>query len=420
MPTRSRVALVGLLTAGTISDTGTRVSTVTLPWLVLVSTGSPTRMGLVAAAEMLPYVLISALGPPLVDRLGARRVSITADLASAAGMLLLAATYHLGFTALLGQVALIGVLRGLGDNAKRAMAHPTIAASGVSMARVSAIDDGLHRLSILVGAPAAGVIIAWFGITQAILIDAATFAVSAAVVTALIPASIGRPAHTAATAREPYLKALGIGLRHLRSDQVAVGIFTMMFVINLFNQASVAVYIPVWVDRVVDDPAALGAISGALALGAVVGNIGFAIAANRLPRYVTFTLGFLIGGAPRFLAMAFSHDLLVVVAITFVSGIALAAVNPIIAATILERTPPALQARMFGLATAVSWASIPIGGVLGGWAASALGLTAAITLTGLLYLLVALTLVVRPARWRRLDEPPPTVAASTDADPVRT
>ncbi|MEH1013134.1 MFS transporter [Micromonospora sp. CPCC 206060] len=420
MPTRSRVALVGLLTAGTISDTGTRVSTVTLPWLVLVSTGSPTRMGLVAAAEMLPYVLISALGPPLVDRLGARRVSITADLASAAGMLVLAATYHLGFTTLLAQVALIGVLRGLGDNAKRAMAHPTIAASGVSMARVSAIDDGLHRLSILVGAPAAGVIIAWFGITQAILIDAATFAVAAAVVTALIPASIGRPTHTAAAAeREPYLKALGIGLRHLRSDQVAVGIFAMMFVINLFNQASVAVYIPVWVDQVVDNPAALGAISGALALGAVVGNIGFAIAANRLPRYLTFTIGFLVGGAPRFLAMAFSHDLLVVVAITFVSGIALASVNPIIAATILERTPPPLQARMFGLATAVSWASIPIGGVLGGWAASALGLTPAIALTGLLYLLVALTLVLRPARWRRLDEPPPTMATTT-ADPART
>ncbi|WP_405110324.1 MFS transporter [Micromonospora sp. NBC_01405] len=418
MPTRSRVALVGLLTAGTISDTGTRVSTVTLPWLVLVTTGSPTRMGLVVAAEMLPYVLTSALGPPLVDRLGARRVSITADLASAAGMVLLASVYHLGFATLLGLVAVIGVLRGLGDNAKRAMAHATIAAAGASMARVSAIDDGLHRTSILVGAPAAGVIIAWFGITQAILIDAASFAVAAAVVTALIPASIGRPTHTAAADREPYLKALGIGLRHLRQDQVAVGIFAVMFIMNLFNQASVAVYIPVWVDRVLGNPAALGAVSAALALGALVGNIGFTIAANRLPRYVTFTLGLLVGGAPRFLALAFSHDLLVVIAITFVCGVALSSVNPIIAATILERTPPPLQARMFGLATAVSWASIPIGGVLGGWAASTLGLTTAIALSGLLYLLVALTLVLRPARWRRLDEPPPTTA--TTAEPART
>ncbi|MER5337886.1 MFS transporter [Micromonospora sp. NPDC002717] len=418
MSNRPRAALVGLLTAGTISDTGTRVSTVTLPWLVLVSTGSPTRMGLVVAAEMLPYVLTSALGPPLVDRLGARRVSITADLASAAGMVLLAATYQLGFALLLGLVAVIGVVRGLGDNAKRAMAHATIAAAGASMARVSAIDDGLHRMSILVGAPVAGVIIAWFGITQAILVDAATFAVAAAVVTALIPASIGRPIHDATTEREPYLKALGIGLRHLRQDQVAVGIFAVMFIINLFNQASVAVYIPLWVDQVLDNPAALGAVSGALALGAIVGNIGFSIAATRLPRYVTFTIGLLVGGAPRFLVMAFSHDLLVVTAITFVCGVALSSVNPIIAATILERTPPPLQARMFGLATAFSWASIPIGGVLGGWAASALGLTAAITLSGLLYLMVALTLVLRPARWRRLDEPPPTMANTTE--PVRT
>ena len=73
---------------------------IALPWLVLVTTGSPALTGLVGFAEMAPYVLAQALGGPLTDRLGARRVSITADLLSAVTIALvpiLHATDHLQF-----------------------------------------------------------------------------------------------------------------------------------------------------------------------------------------------------------------------------------------------------------------------------------------------------------------------------------
>ncbi len=60
--------LVGLLTAEGISIAGSRMSLVALPWFVLATTGSPLRTGVVAFAEMLPYVVSAVLAAPLVDR----------------------------------------------------------------------------------------------------------------------------------------------------------------------------------------------------------------------------------------------------------------------------------------------------------------------------------------------------------------
>ncbi|MFD0740576.1 hypothetical protein ACFQ1L_47060 [Phytohabitans flavus] len=59
------------------------MSFVALPWFVLVTSGSAARTGIVAFAEMLPYVLVCAFGGPLLDRLGHRRVSVLGDLGSA-------------------------------------------------------------------------------------------------------------------------------------------------------------------------------------------------------------------------------------------------------------------------------------------------------------------------------------------------
>src|SRR4051812_49552055 len=70
-PTSRRVPLYGWLTAECISITGTRVSMIAIPWLVLTTTGSATRTGLVAFAEMAPLVVLQALAGPAMDRLRA-------------------------------------------------------------------------------------------------------------------------------------------------------------------------------------------------------------------------------------------------------------------------------------------------------------------------------------------------------------
>ncbi|MGW1148914.1 MFS transporter, partial [Streptomyces sp. NPDC002454] len=76
--------LGGVLAALAVSLTGTRISAIALPWFTLATTGSATGAGLVAFAEMAPYVVVKAFSGPLVDRAGPRTVSWTTDLVSAA------------------------------------------------------------------------------------------------------------------------------------------------------------------------------------------------------------------------------------------------------------------------------------------------------------------------------------------------
>jgi MFS family permease len=53
------------------------------PWFVLETTGSAARTGIVTGALALGTVIPAVLGGPLVDRLGFKRSSVLADLASA-------------------------------------------------------------------------------------------------------------------------------------------------------------------------------------------------------------------------------------------------------------------------------------------------------------------------------------------------
>jgi hypothetical protein len=52
-----------------------------LPWFVLVTTGSPAKMGIVLAVELLPTALLGVPSGTLVTRIGARLTMLGADLA---------------------------------------------------------------------------------------------------------------------------------------------------------------------------------------------------------------------------------------------------------------------------------------------------------------------------------------------------
>ncbi|MBF9128191.1 MFS transporter, partial [Plantactinospora sp. S1510] len=425
---RDRRPLVGLLTAGTISRTGSVMSLVALPWFTLVLTGSAARTGMVAFAEMLPFVLACALGGPLIDRLGARRVSIVADLGSAvavAAIPLLHRAGGLGFGTLVGLVAVTGMLRGFSDSAKRVMFPKTVEAAGTPMTRATSLNDGLSRLATLLGAPLAGLLVAVFDAPTVLLIDAATFAVGAVLLALTLSArrfggpeptahaadgepgssaADGEPASAAAD-REPYLTALRAGLRFLRGEPLVHGMMLLLFVTNLADAAYNSVLLPVWAREVAGSSAALGFLTGSFALGAVLGNAVFTVVAPRVPRFAVFAVGFLIAGAPRFVGLALLDPLWAIYLVSFTAGVSIAAINPILGAVSFERIPEHLRARVLGLTQAAAWAGIPLGGLLGGAAVNGMGLPAALLLFGSAYLVVTLLPFVLPV-WRELDRQP--------------
>jgi MFS family permease len=71
--TARRTPFYGLVSAYLVSEVGTAMSSVAIPWLVLVTTGSAAATGIVGFAQMAPYVTLQATAGPIVDRVGLRR-----------------------------------------------------------------------------------------------------------------------------------------------------------------------------------------------------------------------------------------------------------------------------------------------------------------------------------------------------------
>jgi len=61
---------------------GNTFAALAIPWFVLQTTGSASKTGITGFFTILPVVLAGFLGGALVDRLGYKRSSILADVAS--------------------------------------------------------------------------------------------------------------------------------------------------------------------------------------------------------------------------------------------------------------------------------------------------------------------------------------------------
>jgi MFS family permease len=407
---RSRRSIVGLLVADGISTLGTRMSMLALPWFVLVATGSAGKTGLIAFAELTPYVVVQGLGGPIIDRFGTWRLTVLADVVAAVAFGCIPLLYladALSLPMLAAIVAMAGAVRGAGDTARRVLVPGAADLADMPMERASGWYDGVSRTASLVGAPLAGVLIAVSSAAVVVAIDAATFVVSAVIVTIVVsrsvqPTSVASNLDAAEQAELSYLASLREGLRYLRGDRLLLGIATMVLVTNLLDQALSSVFAPVWSNDVTGNAVALGLMSAALALGAVVGNAAITWLGPRLPRRMTYAVGFLIGGSPRFFVLAAASTVSPVLVISFLGGLGVGGINPILGAVEYERVPRALQARVLGALGATAWAGMPVGALLGGVMVDAMGLRVSLLVAGTAYLLTTLAPFVFPA-WRGME-----------------
>ena len=155
---RSGGACAVRLYARTRFDVGQHRALVRL--VVLQTTGSATRTGLAAFAGLVPIVLSGFFGGALVDRLGYRRTSVLADLASAAAVAaipLIHATVGLAFWQLLVLVFLGGLLDAPGATARTALLPDLAVRAGWSLERASGASAVVERASRLAEAPLAGI-----------------------------------------------------------------------------------------------------------------------------------------------------------------------------------------------------------------------------------------------------------------------
>ncbi len=87
------------------------------------------------------------------------------------------------------------------------------------------------------------------------------------------------------------------------------------------------------------------------------------------------------------------------------AGFCAGGINPILGTVMLERIPPQMRARAFGLVNAGCWAGMPLGSLAAGLAVDQVGLTGTLLFVGLCYVLVTLQ-PLRGGAWREMDRAP--------------
>ncbi|WP_329003160.1 MFS transporter [Kribbella sp. NBC_00709] len=416
----NRAPLIAFLVANVVSICGTRVSAIAIPWFVLITTGSPVKTGLVAMAEMAPLVLVKAVGGPMIDKVGARRISVVADTASTAIVGLVPLLHMLGllhFPALLVLVAIAGACRGPGDSAKETLIPDIARAARVPLERVTGLESTTERLAGFFAYALAGGLITLVGAVNALWIDAASFGVCALLIARWIPKYTRQ--ESTDEVEQGYGQRLLEGWHFLRTDKLLLPLVSMIAVTNLLDAATSTVLLPVWIKTHGYGPGHTSLILTAFGVTATAFALLASAIGDRIPRKLIFTLAFLIAGAPRFVAMATDSPVWVLMAVYAVAGIGAGFINPVLGAIRVERIPSHLLGRVNSLSNAACWTGVPLGGVVAGVGIAAIGLAPALLAGGAIYLIATMSpvLIGRHEKWKAT--PDPTGPAETAADPDR-
>jgi MFS family permease len=240
---------------------------VALAFAVLDLTGSPADLGYVLAARTIPLVAVLLVGGVIADRFPRRRIMVTADAARFLGqatMATLLISGHARIWELVALQALHGAAAGTFNPASTGLIPSIVTAGRLQQA------NALRGLAISIGnigGPAmAGVLVAAASPGWAIAADAATFAVSAAMLSRLrLPAHLPPPAQS-------FLRDLREGWSAFSSR---TWVWTMVAAASLTNMLfSVFLVLGPAISKTsLGGPAAWATILTGLGAGSLVGGI---------------------------------------------------------------------------------------------------------------------------------------------------
>lgn len=392
--------LYALLGAASVSTLGNVLTFVAVPWFVLQTTGSAAKTGLTGGAIALGAVLAGIFGGPVVDRLGAKRSSIVADLASGATVASIPLLHQVGglsFWQLLALVFLGSFLDVPGSTARESLIPGLAEAARMPIERANSAYQAINQFSMLLGPPLAGVLIVTLGASNVLWLDAATFAACAVTIAAFVPRLSGSAAQEeVARPGHGYLASLAEGLSFVLRDRLIFLIVAVAVVTNFLIDPLSSVVLPVFSEAVYGSAVDLGIMLSGFGGGSLVGALLYGIAAPRLPRRWTFAVAFAAAGLPLWVLTAMP-GLLAATAALFLMGLASGPINPLLYTVLQERTPGSMLARVLGTFTALSMAAMPAGTVVAGLLIEATGLRNALVAIAGAYSVVALVVFLSPA-----------------------
>lgn len=395
---KNNIPIYSLFTANAISLVGNVLSAIAIPWFVLQTTGSATRTGITGFFNILPVVLAGFFGGTLVDRLGYKRTSIIADLASGITVALIPLLYFtvgLEFWQLMVLVFFGALLDSPGSTARSALIPELAEMAHMPIERATSLIHIIERGSRLVGAPLGGLLIAWIGTENVLWLDAVSFFISAGIIGVTITVQ-STVEHEEKEGNGKYFDELREGLKFIYNDKLVLAIVLMIMLTNFLDAIYGGVVQPVFVKQVYGQALDLGLLIAANGAGAVIGALIYSAIGMRLPRHAIFVFGFVLTGL-RFFLFAMYPPIGVAIVFVVIASLGAGPLNPIIGAVEFERVPKNMRGRVGGAINAGAWSAMPLGMLLGGVLTEQLGVRPMLLGLGVIYVITTVSMAFIPA-----------------------
>jgi MFS family permease len=333
--------LWALVLAEVVSSTGSALTFLALPWFVLATSHSPTRMSIVLAVEVAPMALFGIPSGMLVGRLGSRRMMLLSDGVRApliALVPLLHWTGHLTFGVLLAIVFLLGVFITPYISSQRTIIPELFGDDERLVAKASGLFGGAVQVPSIIGPAVAGLFISWIGTPPLLVVDAVTFLFAFLVVLLLVRGG-------ARVVHDESSRGLLAGVRYLARDKL-LGPLTLSLIVLDGSANAISVAVPLLAFTHYHQDAR---IAGWVFMGFGVGAVGGSVAVMKLlDRYRPVRLaavGTLLLPLPVWAIVAVPPWPLVVAAL-FVCGLIVPLVNAPMMGLLTTRPPAALRAKV--------------------------------------------------------------------------
>lgn len=413
-----------LWSAATVSVLGSQITIMAVPFIALTMLHTTVLgVSLLAAVEMVPFLIFTLPAGVWLDRVRRRPVLIAADVLR--GLVLLSIPFaYLTDTLSLAQLFVVGFVNGT-LTAFFDVAELSYLPAIIDREDLVKANAGLqvsYSVAQMGGPTLGGNLIAMATAPLAIGLDAISFFLSGGFVSAIRrrESKPGRPVDAAG--RPPrILDEIGQGLAWVWNNPLLRPVAICTAVSNLFAAALFGVFpVLIW-NQLQIPPAFYGTVMGVASIGFLAG----ALASDKLTEAFGVGRTIVLGAAlapPAFLLMVLTPTSLDVAAITLGCGWFVAAFSQVVynvSQVSLRQaiTPLQMQSRMNATMRFIVWGTIPLGFVAGGIAATVLPLRAALVCAAFGCSASLLPVLFSPLRSLH-DIPPSLDEASLDEPPA--
>ncbi len=384
-----------------LSVVGDRVASVALPFAVLAIGGGVAQVAITSAAQFLPFVVLAVPAGVWADRWDRKRILVISDTVRLVTQAI-AAVLLLTGEAQVGQLVVLAAAFGAADAffspAFSGLLPTTVSPGNIQPA--NALRGLTFSLANVIGPVVAGVLIGFAGGPgSAFVFDAATFAVSVLLLLPLRTAVVDAAAEDdeQAAPETSFGTSLREGWHEVRSRSWVLGYLGGFSVYHAITLPAIFVIGPVLMRSEYDGARSWALITALFGIGNILGDV---LLLTWRPHHALRVGGLMMIGASCQAAVIGSHlSAWGIGGLELLTGICVTGMFTLWETSLGEHIPPAALSRVSSYDYLASTGMIPLGNLLVGTVAAAVGVVPTLYAMSAISIVTALLVIRIPSVW---------------------